>query len=394
MDHSSPYLSDSHHQFRNSIRQFIKKEIVPEIKMIEEQEFIHKKVWKKLAEQNLLGLYHPKEQGGGERDLFYSMIFLEELGRICCAGIRISIALHAYMATSYLALFASKALKDDYLTLAVQGKKIAALAISEQQAGSDLSKLTTTASYANQHYTINGNKKYVANGEIADFIILIAKTSDETKSSKRGTTGLSMFVVDTNLNGITCKKYKSLGIHSANVVELNFNNVIVPENKLVGEANNAFFYLMRGLQLERLVTAAAVVGEIDACIERTWAYMSQRKLYDGTQHQLQALRHKMAAYKSELEIIRHYVYHTAWLFEQGNIPIVECSIAKLKATELLKQVASNCLQFHGAHGCLEENFIARVYRDAAIATIGAGASEVMLDIIAQLALDDKTVTDS
>ena len=202
MNTKSIYFTTEHYKFREEVQKFLHQEISPFLEEWEAQRVIPGEFWEKMGAAGFLGLYYPKEFGGAQKDIFYSVIFLEELGKTGYTGFRMAVALHAYMATSYLSFIGSEELKQQYLTFAISGKKIAALGISEAQAGSDLSNIQTTAILEKDHFIINGCKKYVINGTTADFIVLVVKTARTNIQSKRGESGLSLIVVDADLQGI------------------------------------------------------------------------------------------------------------------------------------------------------------------------------------------------
>jgi len=389
MNTKSIYFTIEHSLFRDEVRVFIKKEILPYIEQWETEREIPKEIWKKIGAAGFFGLQYQISLGGSQKDFFYSVIFLEELGKTGYVGFRIAIALHAYMATSYIDSFGSEELKQKYLVPAIKGERISALGISETEAGSDLSNLQTTAVIDGGDYIINGHKKYVINGNVADFIILVVKTQNTNTQSKRGTIGISLMIVDLSSPGISKTMAKNIGMYSSGVAEIQFDHVRVPRTNLIGCAEQGFIYLMKCLQLERLTVAVLTIGDIENCINLTWQYLSKRKVYNNTLNKLQVIRHQMADHITALEAARQFTYHTVWLYQQNELPIVECSMAKLKTTELAQRVVRDCLQFQGANGYYSDSFISRMYRDIPMATIGAGSSEVMRDIIAQLALDDK-----
>lgn len=384
----SIYLNEEHIKFRKKAADFIQLEIKPYLAEWEKQKFLPENIWRSLGKQGFLSLFTDLYHKKTNQDIFYALTFLEELGKTGYVGFRISVVLHAFIAVPYLTCVKNKFLEENYLKPAIAGEKIATLGISEISAGSDLEYITTTAVEYEQHYLINGNKKYVANGTIADFIILVVKTKQK-KRVKFGAMGLTLLVVDLNLPGITKHRLDSLGIRGADIAEINFDNVSVPKKNLLGKQEQGFVYLMKYLQLERLATAASVLGEIEYCIRITWRYLKKRKIYDSTLNKLQTIRHRMATHLTNYYAAKELVYHTAYLFQHFDVPMVECSMAKFKVTELSKQIAQDCLQFQGAYGYTDNNDISRMYRDTAVETIGAGASGVMLDIIAQLGLDDK-----
>ena len=386
MQKSSLYFTEHHHQFRKETRAFLMNEIVPLLESCEHDQAISRIIWEKMGQQGLLGLYHPKQWGGSEKDIFYTVILLEELGRTGYVGFRIAIALQAYMTTYYIQQKGSHALKQNYLHPAIVGKKISALAITEEDAGSDLSQIKTNARCEGHDFIIYGKKYFVANGTTADFIIALVKTSNTTALAKKGALGLSLIIIDRQSPGVKTTKMNTLGLHTLDTAFVSFDNVRVPQSNLLGDLNKGFLYVMQGMQLERLSAGLLAIGGNDYCLKLTRAYLSKRKLYGSAAYQLQSIRHKMADLTTEQEAIRQLAYHTAWLYAHqiGAPPMKECSMVKLYATELSKRVVDACLQFHGGKGYQADHPLSRIHRDIQATTITAGTSEVMRDMIASL----------
>jgi citronellyl-CoA dehydrogenase len=382
----SPYFTDDHAAFRERTREFLTAEVMPNASAWDREGGLPRSLWKSFGAQGYLGLLHPRSAGGGERDLFTSVVFLEELGRTGFGGLRAAVSVHAYMATHYLAAAGSPGLRRDYLAPAVDGERVAALAITEPGTGADLSGLTTTAERDGDHFVVRGVKTMVSNGTGADFHVVAVRTSPDTGSGPHGTTGLSLLVIDSGLPGITTTSTPTLGWRAAGTATVAYEDVRVPADHLIGRADAGFYYLMRGLQLERLVAATLALGGMDRCLDDTRRCLTERRLFGGTLSELQAPAHRMADLATELAAARQLVHHTAWLYEQGDLPAMECSMAKLHTTELACRMADASLQLQGAHGYLDSSDASRAYRDARAATLAAGPSEVMRDLIARAVL--------
>jgi acyl-CoA dehydrogenase len=384
----SPYFSAEHVAFREHVRAFLDREVAPLADDWERAGEIPRAIWQKLGRAGFLGLHHAKDHGGSQRDVFYSIAFLEELGRTGYAGFRGSVSVHSYMATHYVATAGSDELRRKYLQPAIAGDMIAALAITEPQAGSDLAQIQTTAERQGDFYVVNGTKTFITNGTTADFITLAVRTEPASATARRGATGISLLIVDRQSEGLRSHRLNKVGWHCSDTAELHFENVRVPAANLIGKLNHGFFYIMQGFQLERLAAATLALGGIDRCLDDTRRYMKQRHVFGAPLTRLQALRHRIADLVTEAEATRQLIHHTAWLYQQGELPMAACSMAKLKATELANRTVQECLQLHGGHGYLEGSAIARMYRDSPVGTIAGGASEIMRDLIAQLVLDE------
>lgn len=381
----SIYFTPEHLAFRDEVRRFVDEEILPHASDWEAQRSIPRAIWQKLGEAGYLGLQFPEEVGGLQRDLFYSVILWEELGRSGYAGVRVAVALHAYMATPYLCR-GSVYLQERYLKPAIQGESISGLALTEPHAGSDLGSLQTRAVMDGDVYIVNGAKKYIIHSTTADFFIVAVKTGSST-ATQRGATGVSLLVVDGDSEGLQREPLDNIGYHCTDTGELLFDDVRVPAKNLIGRANQGFLTIMKGLQLERLAVGCLTIGGIDRCLDDTWDYLTRRNVGGQPISQYQAVRHRLADLVTQTEAVRQYAYHTAWLHQQGELPIAQCSMLKLNATELASRVVHECMQFHGAHGYQNDVSISRMARDTHVATISAGASEVMRDLIAQTTLD-------
>ncbi|MCB5907507.1 acyl-CoA dehydrogenase family protein [Streptomyces pinistramenti] len=386
----SVYFTDAHESFRAEVRAFLTEEVVPFAESWERERGLPRSLWKTLGEQGLLGLLHPRAAGGLERDLFTSVVFLEELGRTGYGGLRAAVSVHAYMATHYLAVAGGASLRETYLAPAVRGERIAALALTEPGAGSDLSRLAATAEPDGDHFVVRGTKTMVSNGTAADFHVVAVRTAPDTSAGRHGATGLSLLVIDAGLPGVTARPLETLGWRAAGTATVVYDGVRVPADRLIGRRNSGFYYLMRGLQLERLVASVLALGGMERMLEDARRAMSERELFGGTLGGLQAPLHRLADLATELAAARQLVHHAAWCHQQGELPVTECSMAKLHTTELACRIADASLHLQGARGYLDGSDAARAYRDARAATIAAGPSEVMRDIIGRALIRPRT----
>ena len=274
--------------------------------------------------------------------------------------------------------------KAKYLVPAILGQKVAALGITEPDTGSDVSAIRTTAilTESGDEYVINGAKTFISNGTYGDFITLAVKTKPEA-----GGAGISLIVVDLDSPGITRTKLNKMGWHSSDTAEIRFDDVRVPAQNLIGQANKGFYYLMESLQLERLVAAVMAVSGAEIALEWTLQYLQEREAFGKKIGTFQAIRHKIADVATEIDVAKQFVYHTCWLFSQGDSVVKECSMAKLYTSEMQKRVVDTCLQYFGGFGYIEDYPIARAYRDVRVGTIAGGTSEIMREIIAKIVVD-------
>ncbi|MGH3868295.1 MAG: acyl-CoA dehydrogenase family protein [Pseudonocardiaceae bacterium] len=386
----SIYFTERHQRFRREVRDFLAGAIVPFAVDWEARRRLPREAWRSFGAQGLLGLLHSREVGGSDRDLFSSVVFLEELGRTGYGGVRAAISVHAYMATYYIARSGNAALRQRYLIPAVAGDKIAALAVTEPGAGSDLAGLASTAHEEPDHFVLDGTKSMVSNGSSADFFVVLAR-SGAPSGGDRGAAGLSLFVVDADSPGMTIDRTEPLGWRAADPATVRFDAVRVPLDQVVGRLASGFYQLMRGFQLERVVAAVLALGGADRSLQLTREHLVGRGAFGARLADLQAVRHQVADLATDLAAARELVYHAVWRYQRDDLGSVrECSMAKLRATELAARMADTSLQLHGAHGYLDDTEVARAFRDARAATIAAGPSEVMRDIIARLEIDEAT----
>ncbi len=378
----SPYFTEDHDLFRQTVRDFIEKEVVPNTNEWEAQQDVPRSIWTRMGELGFLGINYPEAYGGAEADFFYSVVFIEELSRSFMAGFPAAINVHQYMATAHLAAAGSQELKQKYLSKAISGEFIAALGVSEPNAGSDVAGMHTTAVREGDHYVINGSKIFITNGVNANFVVVACKTNPQA-----GVNGISLIIVDRDTPGFTTNKLDKLGWHSSDTGELFFDNVKVPASNIIGEEGKGFFYIMDSFQLERLVAAVASIAGAQHTIEITLQYMNERKAFGRPINKFQALRHLIADLQTEVDAAHQYTHYVAWLYSQGEFAVRECSQAKLLTSEVGKKAADVCLQCFGGYGFMEEYPIARMYRDARVGTIVGGTSQIMKEIIAKVLID-------
>ena len=382
VDEPSIYFSADHQRFRAEVRQVLAELVGAGGEEWERDRQVPRGLWTELARHQLLGLAYPTSLGGTDRDLFYSVAFLEELGRTGYGGLRAAVAVHCFMATHYLARAGSDDLKARYLAPAIRGERVAALAVTEPAAGSDLARVSTTAERDGDHFVVDGRKTMVTNGTTADFYVVAVRTTPTLATGRPGTTGLSLVVVDAEAPGLTTTRLDTMGWRCADTAEVCFEGVHVPSEALIGRLDSGFYYLMRGFQFERLVAAAMALGGAEGCLDEIRRHVGERQMFAGRLADLQAVRHQIAGLATELAASRGLVHHAAWRFGSTDLPVQECSMAKLHVTELACRIADAGLQLHGSQGYLDGSAISRYYRDSRAATMAAGPSEVMRDIIA------------
>ena len=369
--------------FRESLRDFLNKEVKGNIEKWESDQKIPREIWKKMGDQGFLGLTYPEEYGGFNLDFFFEVILFEEMSRMNSGGFVITQQVVQCMSSPYILKYGSEVLKQKYLPGIISGDLIGCIGITEPNTGSDVKNIKTKAEDKGDYYLLNGSKTFITNGVYGDFVVTVAKTD-----SNAGTKGISLIVVDLNSAGINRTKINKLGWHASDTAEISFDNVKVPKENLIGEEGKGFYYLMNGLQLERLIFVPSSIGAMEFAISESIKYMKQRKSFGQTIDKFQVLRHKIATLCSEIESIKVFGYYCCELYNKKIYDVKLCSMAKLLVTELHEKVSTECLQFFGGNGFSEEYPMARMYRDSRVGTIGAGTSEIMKEIISKIVLEE------
>jgi citronellyl-CoA dehydrogenase len=373
----SPWFKEEHEIFRKTVRSFMEKELAPHAAEWEAKRDFPNWVFKRAGEMGFLGITYPEDVGGSGCDYFYKVVFCEELPRSQCGGVNMALMVQADMASPPINILGTREQKERYLVPILKGEKICALGITEPNAGSDVAAMRTTARRDGDFYVINGSKTFITNGARAHVITLAAKTAPEL-----GYSGISLFLVDTDLPGFSVRrKIDKMGMHPSDTAELSFDDVRVPKENLLGEENKGFLEVMINFQGERLVAAITAMAGAALTLEKTIAYVQQREVFGRPLAKFQVTRHKIVDMLCQVEAARQYVYYCAWLFDQDRNPAREVSMAKIIATEMALRVIHECIQLHGGYGYTTEYGIERAYRDARLATIGGGATEVMKEIV-------------
>lgn len=367
-----PVLSAAHEDFRARVRSALGEIALPHADLWEQQRHIPAQAWKALGDRGLLSLPH---QGPGFLD---SAVFCEELGRTGYAGLRAAIGVHAYMAASYLRLFGTDGQRRSYLEPLRRGDKVAALAISEPHAGSDLRHLATRAIEIDegQLYRLSGVKAHVANGICADFAVTVAITSPRIG----GLAGASIIIADINEAAVRRDAETPLGFRSSGVASLVFEGLPVPVTNLLGKPGRALLQLMSALDFERLIAGFLALGGARYTLEVLDAHVRTHMVGDTVLSSFQSVRHRVAELTGQLALVRQFAYFAAWQHSQGHLDTFTAATLKQKATELELAAALACLHFHGARGYHEDSVPARLYRDAVASPITAGVNELLKDL--------------
>jgi len=378
------YFTEEHEAFRASFKDFLQKEVVPYIDKWEKDKSIERFIWKKFGEMGYFGLSTPEEYGGMNLDLFYTVVFLEELQKVNSGGFAAAMWAHEYLAMTHLNKEASEVLKQKYLVPSVEGEMIGCMCITEPFGGSDVAGMRSTAIKQGDKYILNGSKTFITNGVLSDYLIVAAKT-DPTDKYK----GISIFVVDRSAKGVTATKLNKLGWHASDTGEIAFDNVEIPLENLMGEEGKGFPYIMQHFALERLVMGVNAHARADFALDYAVNYMQERVAFGKSLDKFQALRHKIAEMASKVDMCREYNYSIAKRLNDGQYVVKEASMSKLLSTKMADEVIYDALQMLGGYGYMEDYPMARLLRDSRLGTIGGGTSEILKEIIAKIVIDKK-----
>jgi citronellyl-CoA dehydrogenase len=369
-----------HEELKRSLKRFIDAEINPNVEEWEAAEiFPAHEVFRKMGALGYLGLTKPVEFGGSGLDYSYSVAMAETLGRIDCGGVPMAIGVQTDMATPALARFGSDELRREFLAPSIAGEFVACLGVSEVGAGSDVASIRTFARKDGDDYVIDGGKMWTTNGTQADWCCLLANTGEGAPHKNK-----SLICVPMKTRGISvAKKIKKIGMMSSDTAQLHFDEVRVPQRYRIGAEGQGFIYQMQQFQEERLWAAANSIEGLMSCLDATVAYVRERRIFGQAVLEHQVVFHRLAELKTEIESLRALTYRATELYIDGKDVTELASMAKLKAGRLLRSVPDACLQYWGGMGYTWENRVSRLYRDGRLASIGGGADEVMLGIIAK-----------
>ncbi|UGS23082.1 acyl-CoA dehydrogenase family protein [Flavobacterium channae] len=381
---NSIYFTEEHNLFRASFRDFLQKEVVPHIEKWEKTGTIERFIWEKFGEMGFFGLNYPEAYGGMNLDLFYTVIFLEELQKVKSSGFAAAMWAHAYLAMTHLNAEGDERIKQNYLAPSIAGMKIGALCITEPFGGSDVAGMRTTAVKNGDKYVINGSKTFITNGVYADYYVVAAKTNPEL-----GNKGVSIFLVDAKTNGISATKLDKLGWRASDTAEIAFDNVEIPLENLMGEEGKGFPYIMQHFALERLIMAINAHARAEYAIEYTLEYMSQREAFGSPINKFQALRHTMVEHATEVEHCKVFNYAAVARLNNKEYVVKEATMAKLKSTKVADLAIYDCLQMLGGYGYMEEYPLARLLRDSRLGPIGGGTSEILKEILSKMIIDNQ-----
>ena len=373
-------FTQEHEELRRSMRKFVQTEIDPYADAWEEAGiFPAHELFRKAGAAGFLGISKPETFGGLGLDYSYSMIAAEEWGRALAGGVATALGVQTDMATPALAKHGSDELRREFLAPAIAGEMVACVGVSEEGAGSDVASIRTRAVRDGDDYVINGSKMWITNGVQADWMCLLANTSDGQSHRNK-----SLIIVPMKTKGVeVARKLKKLGLHASDTAQIFFDNVRVPVRHRIGAEGRGFVYQMEQFQEERLYAAAKAVSMLETAIAITVDYVRQRKAFGKALIDMQTIQHKLAAMHSEVEALRAITWSAGEYYVEGGDVTEKASIAKYLAGKMALEIPNACLQFWGGQGYMWESRISRIMRDIRLTAIGGGANEIMLQVIAK-----------
>jgi acyl-CoA dehydrogenase len=373
-----PLFEEEHEMFRDAVRKFIDKEIVPHHEQWEKDGVVGRDMWRKAGEQGLLCTTLPEEYGGPGGDFRHSAVVIEEQARANVSGPAFSV--HSEIVMPYILHYGSEEQKQHWLPKLATGEAIGAIAMTEPGTGSDLQNVKTTAKLDGNEYVINGQKTFISNGQLADVVIVVCKTDPE-----KGAGGTSLVLVERERDGFSRgRNLEKVGMKAQDTSELFFEDVRVPTANLLGtEEGQGFVQLMQELPQERLSIAVGAVANAEAALAWTIDYTKERKAFGKTIMDFQNTKFELADVKTELTVARAFVDRCMEMHLQGELDVPTAAMAKYWTTDLQVKCIDRCLQLHGGYGYMWEYPIARAYADARVQRIYGGANEIMKELIAR-----------
>ncbi len=374
------FYTDEHHEIQRTTRRFVEQEINPYVDEWEAAKiFPAHELFKKMGDLGLLGIQKPEEDGGLGLDYSYNVAFVEALGEVDCAAVPMAIGVQTDMATPILANHGSKELREEFLEPAISGDKVACIGVSEPQAGSDVSAIKTTAREDGGDYVINGQKMWITNAIQADFMTALVNTGEGDVHRNK-----SLVVIPMDTPGVVrAAKLDKLGMHASDTGLIHFDDVRIPKRFCIGQPGHGFAYQMEQFQEERLWIAAAAIRVLEKTIDETIDYTRERSIFGKSVLDNQAVHFRLAEMKTEVTLFRALLAQTVTRYCRGVDVVSEVSMLKLKTGRLYREIVDGCLQYYGGMGFMSDTLISRRYRDSRLASIGGGADEVMLSIIAK-----------
>jgi alkylation response protein AidB-like acyl-CoA dehydrogenase len=372
------FYDDDHERYRDVVREFVKRDVAPNLDRWEEDRATGREVWKSAGAHGVLGIRIAEDLGGGGMaDYRFRCVVQEELAAVGAASLASGFSINEDIVASYLTTFGTVEQQREWLPGMAEGTIVASIAMSEPTAGSDLRAMRTTAVRNGDDWVINGSKTFITSGFSSDIVLAAARTGEH-----EGRPRLSLILVPTTTDGFSRgRKLRKLGLHSQDTAEIAFDDVRVPVSNLVGEEGRGFHHLTAQLPLERLSIAWRALCAAEAALDWTVRYTSQRKAFGERIIDFQNTRFRLAEMSTEIDVTRTFLEQSILAYNDGTFDVTQGAKAKWWATELQNRVVADCLQLHGGYGYMDEYPISRAYADARVQTLVGGTTEIMKEII-------------
>jgi acyl-CoA dehydrogenase len=371
-------FDEDHEHYRESVRSFVQKELLPHAEEWEEAEEFPIEIYRRMGDLELFGNKFDEAYGGTGAGYLFEAVLVEEMSRCGSGGVAAGLGAHAQIALPPIATFGSEKQKQRWLVPGIKGEKIAALGITEPEAGSDVAGIKTKAVRDGDDYVLNGAKTFITNGCRADMVVCAVRTGEDPHG------GVSFIVVEKGTPGFDQSiKLKKLGWRASDTATLYFSDCRVPAENMLGAEGEGFKMIMSNFQWERLTMALGAVVGAEQTMKLAKDYAEARVAFDRPIVRFQTIQHKLVEMATEIEAARHLTYHSLWLFNQGRDAVKEVSMAKIVATETATRVADEAIQIHGGYGYMMEFPVQRAWRDARLGPIGGGTTQIMREIIAK-----------
>ncbi|MEJ7788202.1 MAG: acyl-CoA dehydrogenase family protein [Solirubrobacteraceae bacterium] len=372
-------FSPEHEELRESIRRFVTTELRPNVREWEDARWFPNEVFTRMGELGFLGLKYPEAYGGEGGDYLHDAVLTEELSRSGSGGLAAGIGAHIGIATPPVWKFGTEDQKQRYLAPAIRGEKIAALGITEPDAGSDVASIKAKATRVDGGWTVSGSKMFITNGVRADFVVTAVKT---TASGGHG--GLSFLLVDTDQPGYEASKIEKMGWHASDTALISLDEVFVPDENLLGGENEGFKLIMANFQWERLLMSLGAVSAMQVAFDRTVTFVSEREAFGRPIGKFQVLKHRLADHATTIHAARTVTYDALARFAAGEDVVKEVTMAKLITQRSAFDLIDDCLQMHGGAGYMAEYDLERAARDSRLGPIGGGTDEIMREILSKV----------
>ena len=371
-------LTENQKLFKKTIREFCERELKPITSKIDQEEYFPFDVYKKMGQMGLMGMTVPQEYGGAGIDKVSYMIALEEVSRIC-GSTGLTVEAHNTLGNGYLYEHGTEEQRKKYLPKLTTGEGFAALAITEPNAGSDVAGMQTTAELEGKEWVINGSKQFITSGDIAEVVIVMAKTDKE-----KGAKGISAFIVEKDTLGFKVGQLEDkLGVRGTRTAQLFFEDCKVPKENILGEKDKGFYGVMDTLDRGRTAVGAMSVGIAQGALDESLEYAKQRQQFGKPIGKFQAIQWMISDMATEIEAARLLVHRAAYLEDNGQPFGKEAAMAKLFASEIGMRATVKAIQILGGYGYTREYPVERFYRDIKLCQIGEGTSEVQRIVIAK-----------